>query len=1076
MRCLTPLISLTVCGSLLLGVASLANFAEGQPALPATVEFNRDIRPILSDACFTCHGPDKARRKADLRLDTEEGAFADLDGTKVITPGKLDKSEAYQRLLHADPKRRMPPASTGRKLTDHEIQLFARWIEQGAKWQAHWSLISPKRPATPQAADASWVRNPIDAFIYAKLKANELSPSPEADRVTLVRRVTLDLTGLPPTPEEVDAAENDKSPDWYEKVVDHLLASPRYGEHMAIRWLDAARYADTNGYQSDGERTMWRWRDWVIEAFNRNMPFDQFTVEQLAGDLLPNATLQQKIATGFNRNHRGNAEGGIIPEEYAVEYVADRVETTATVWMGLTLTCCRCHDHKYDPIKQREFYQLFAFFNNVPERGKAIKYGNSPPLLLSPTAEQQQQLDRLDLQLVEAEKRWRDLQPEIARAQTAWEKAADEQKALPWTPKEHLLAHFNLDGNTANEMAKPAAVFEDGQPAYGPGRLDQGAEFDGKRFINAGDLGEFGFLDKFTLAAWVYPRGDKGGYILSRKAGTSRAAGYSVILEGGKVHVNLVVRWLDDAIRVETERAIPSDRWHHVAVSYDGSRLASGVKVYIDGKPEKLKVNLDDLNQSFKSKEPFRIGAGGTLENRFVGLIDDVRIYDVSLPADSVAVVATPDSITSILALRPERRNPSQLLKVRAYFLDQQAPLPIREAHQRLLTLQAQREKLIERIPTTMVMQEMPKPRDTFVLLRGEYDKHGEKVTAGVPAVFPKLKAQGLQPLSMNRLHFARWLVDPSHPLTARVAVNRYWQMFFGTGIVKTVDDFGSQGEWPSHPELLDWLATEFMSPSPQPSAARGEGGNGWNVKAMHRLIVTSATYRQSSRVTKAMLEKDPENRLLARGPRFRLPAETIRDEALAVSGLLVQQIGGPSVRPYQPAGLWKDLVESAAGDYAPDRGPSLYRRSLYTFWKRTVAPPGMMTFDAAGREFCQVRQSRTNTPLQALNLMNDVTYVEASRVLAERVMREAGPTPRERLTLAFRLLLARRPRPAELDILLGALAHHRSRFQADPQAAAKLVGTGEYPRDPKLDASELAAYTAVAGIILNLDEAITKE
>jgi hypothetical protein len=1031
--------------------------------LPATIEFNRDIRPILSDNCFHCHGPDQARRKAKLRLDTEEGAFADLKDGPVIVRGDRSKSALYQRITADTEKHRMPPASSGRKLSDRQIQLLGRWIEQGAKWQKHWAFLTPKRPPLPPVKNVSWPRNGIDYFVLDRLEREGLGPSPEADKPTLIRRVTLDVTGLPPTPAEVDLFLNDNSPDAYEKVVDRLLASPRYGERMAVRWLDAARYADTNGYQSDGERTMWRWRDWVINGFNQNMPFDRFTIEQLAGDLLPNPTLEQRIATGFNRNHRGNAEGGIIPEEYAVEYVADRVETTATVWMGLTMTCSRCHDHKYDPIKQKEFYQVFAFFNNVPERGKAIKYGNSPPLIKAPTPDQQEQLAKLEAKLALAEKKYSHLQPQIAAAQADWEKTLKPTEPIRWTPTDHLLAHFALDG--ANGEHKPSAVnFVEGSAKYVAGPITQAADFDGVRYIDAGNVGDFGFYDKFTVAAWIKPRGPKGGTILSRMNDTARADGYSVRLEDGKLHVNLVKRWLDDAIRVETERSLPADRWQHVMVSYDGSRVADGIKVYVNGQPEKLKVLLDDLNQSFQTSQPFRIGAGGGPENRFHGAIAVVRIYDAALPAEDAAISALTDTITEIAALTPEKRAPPQTAKVRRYFLEQHAPDPIRQARKELLGLRQQRQQLVESLPTTMVMEEMPKPRDTFVLLRGVYDKHGEKVQPAVPEIL-KFASQPGTDRFVSRLDFARWLVDPAHPLTARVAVNRYWQSYFGTGLVKTIEDFGVQGEWPSHPELLDWLASEFA-------------GNSWNIKAMQRLIVTSATYRQSSRVTKALLDKDPDNRLLARGPRFRLPAEAVRDQALAVSGLLVERLGGPSVKPYQPAGLWRELGEGDMlyGDYTPDKGTSLYRRSLYTFWKRTVAPPGMMTFDAAGREMCVVRETRTNTPLQALNLMNDVTFVEASRVLAQRIMTEGGAGPEERLTLAFRLATARKPTAAELQVLVVGYRRHLDDYRKNPQAALKLVRAGEYPRNEKLDVPELAAYTALAGLILNLDETITKE
>jgi hypothetical protein len=1019
----------------------------GDPPVPAAVEFNRDIRPILSNNCYPCHGPDKAKRKAGLRLDTEDGARAELgDGRRAIVPGDAGKSQLVQRVTAADTARRMPPAVTGKTLTERQIALLRRWIEQGAKWQKHWSLLAPVPPPLPPVRHPEWVRNPIDAFILARLESEELVPSSEADRTTLIRRVTLDLTGLPPTPTEVDVFLADSSPDAYEKVVDRLLASPRFGERMASRWLDAARYADTNGYQNDGERFMWRWRDWVIDAFNANMPFDQFTVEQIAGDMLPNPTLAQRIATGFNRNHRGNAEGGIIPEEYAVEYVVDRVETTATVWLGLTMGCARCHDHKFDPISQKEFYRAFAYFNNVPENGRAIKYGNSPPLLPAPTPEQQERLRDLEEKLAAATRTWDQLGPELAAAQVEWERSLSRTgEPIHWSPTAGLVVHCPPDGR-----------FHDGEPAFTAGRVSRAADFEGKRFLDAGDVAAFGFYDKFSCGAWILSRGEHGGTVLSRMTDAEQGDGYSLVLKAGKVQVNLVKRWLDDALRVETEASLAPDQWHHVLMTYDGSRVAKGVKVYIDGRPAKLNVLLDELNQSFETKEPLRIGAGGGPGGRFVGLLDDVRVYNDCLSAEEAGIVATADSITDIAAVPVDRRTPQQADKMRAYFLEKHAPDRLRWAYQQVRALRKQRNGLVESFPTTMVMEEMPTPRDSFVLLRGQYDRHGEKVTPGVPASLPPLPAGAPN----NRLGFARWLVDPSNPLTARVAVNRYWQMLFGTGLVKTVGDFGSQGEWPSHPELLDWLATEFVR-------------SGWDVKAMLRLLVTSATYRQSSRVAPALLQKDPENRLLARGPRFRLPAETVRDQALAASGLLVERVGGPSVKPYQPAALWKEL---AGVTYERDHGPNLYRRSLYTFWKRTVAPPEMMNFDAAGRETCVVRETRTNTPLQALTLLNDETFVEAARVLAQRMLREGGSTPESRVTLAFHLATGRRPSQAELKVLVADLVGHLDEYRRDRRAAEKLLSIGEFPRDEKLDVSELAAYTTVASLILNLDETITKE
>jgi hypothetical protein len=1038
-------------------LALLLVLQPGRAAEPP-VSFNRDVRPILADNCFACHGPDQARRKANLRLDTEEGTFAERKGSRAVVPGSLDKSELYRRITAEDENERMPPPTSGKRLNPGQIDLLRRWIEQGAKWEKHWAFLPPQRPEVPAVKDEKWVRNPIDAFVLARLEREGLGPSPEAEKATLIRRVSLDLTGLPPTPAEVDVFLADTSPDAYEKVVDRLLRSPRYGERMAYRWMEAARYADTNGYQGDGERVMWRWRDWVIEAYNKNLPFDRFTVEQLAGDLLPGATLEQKIATGFNRNHRGNGEGGIIPEEYAVEYVVDRVDTTATVWLGLTMGCARCHDHKYDPIRQREYYQVFAFFNNIPEKGRVNKYGNSPPMIPSPTREQQDRLKRLKDGLAAADADFDRMGPRRSAAQRQWEQSLKDAPRLDWAPTRAQTDQFELTGDTANQAApERRAKFVGGDPAYAPGPHGQAAELDGKRYLDAGDVGGYGYLQKFSLAGRVYLKGDRGGMILSRMADVPRGTGYGLKVEGGKLRALFTNRWLDDAMRVETEDALTPECWHHVVMTYDGSRTAKGVKAYLDGRPAGLKVLLDELNQEFKTSQPFLIGAGDGADGRFHGLIRDVRVYDRVVTPDEAGILANADSVSAIAAIAPEKRSPAQAHKIEECFLDKYAPEDVRAAQEKVVQLRVKTEKLIDTFPTTMVMEEMPAPRDTFVLLRGAYDKRGEKVAPGVPeVVFPWPRG-----VKADRLGFARWVADPGNPLTARVAANRLWQMLFGHGLVRTVDDFGAQGEAPTHPELLDWLATEFVR-------------TGWDQKALLKTIVTSATYRQSSRVAPVLLQKDPENRLLARGPRSRLSAEMIRDQALAVSGLLREKVGGPSVRPYQPPGLLKDLTGSE--DYPQSHGDDLYRRSLYTFWKRTVAPPLMMTFDAAGRETCVVRETRTNTPLQALTLMNDVSFVEAARALAQRVIKEGGATPEQRLAFAFRLATDRPPRVAERKVLLDGFEQHLSRFRKEKGEALKLVSVGEYRRDEGLDVGELAAYTAVASLILNLDEVITKE
>ena len=1044
------------------GTAAWAQSPE-QPA----VEFDRDIRPLLTDRCYACHGPDEAARTTELRFDTKEGAFADLGGYRAIVPGDPDRSEMFKRITAGEEALRMPPAYSGLELNEKEIGLIRLWIEQGARWQRHWSFIPPERPPLPEVAGEGWTRNPIDFFVLDRLRREQLTPSAPAAKTVLIRRVTLDLTGLPPTPDEVDAFLADDSPRAYEKVVDRLLRSPRYGEHMALAWLDAARYADSNGYQTDGERTMWRWRDWVIEAFNANMPFDRFTVEQLAGDMLPQPTLEQRIATGFNRNHRGNGEGGIIADEFAVEYVVDRVETTATVWLGLTLGCARCHDHKYDPFSQKEFYRTFAYFNNIPERGKVYKYGNSPPMIKAPTRRQQQQLADLQEKLERAGQDFEALEPELDRAQQQWEATFGKRRPLHWSIAEGLLGHFPLDGKARGwrrplpasaKGTKAKSGFKDGRPGFTRGKIGQAGSFDGQRFIDAGDLGNFGFYDRFSLGAWIYPEGEQGGAILSRTLELEKEKGYRVALLEGKVHVNLVVRWLDDSIRVETERTLAPNRWHHVMVTYDGSRTSEAIRIYVDGKPEKFKVLVDDLNLTFKNEEPFRIGSGGGPGSRFQGLIDEVRVYDRALPPDEVKVVATPTSINDIVRKPPDRRSRTETDKLRAYFLQKHAPKPVRRAHHRILGLEKQKAALLETVPTTMVMQEREEPRETFMLLRGAYDQPGEKVDPGVPEVL----SGGGNGKIRNRLDLARWLVHPRNPLTPRVVVNRYWQRLFGQGLVRTVEDFGSQGERPTHPALLDWLASEFVS-------------SGWDLKALQKTLVMSATYRQSSRAAPELLAKDPENLLLARGPRQRLSAQAIRDQALFVGGLLVEKLGGPSVKPYQPAGLWEELAGDIA--YNQSTGEDLYRRSLYTFWKRTIAPPSMLNFDAAAREMCTVHVSRTNTPLQALNLMNDVTFVEAARGLAQRVLAEPqSRSHSDRIALAFRLATARPPTAEEGRILLESLEAHLATFSSNRKAAKELLGTGESPVPKGLDPREVAAYTAVASLILNLDETITKE
>jgi len=1079
----------------------------GAPA--RRIDFNRDIRPILADKCWSCHGPDAAAKKIKLRLDSEEAATADLGGgRRAIVPGAVERSRLARRITTSDEAMRMPPVDSGHSLSRAEIDLLLEWIKQGAKWRRHWSFIAPERPSLPRIKNRDWPKNAIDYFVLERLEREGLAPAPEADRATLIRRVSLDLTGLPPTPREIDDFLNDKSPKAYEKVVDHLLASPRYGERMATRWLDAARYADTNGYQIDGDRSAWPWRDWVIEAFNQNKPFDQFIVEQLAGDLLPNATLDQRIATAFNRNHRINAEGGIVPEEYRIEYVVDRVDTTSTVFMGLTMGCARCHNHKYDPFTQKEYYQLTAYFNNIDEDGHSFDQGNSPPVIAAPTKEQRLRLRRMDQEIAEAQAKYNAGPRRSAGSQRRWEKsllASDKDKANQhWFPDDKLIAHLAMDENVApvfnksdrahhdqNDERKDETErkfeigFKEGSPRYVESPVGQGVAFDGKLYFDAGIHADFrykstsrDYRERFTIAAWVYPESEQSGSIITKVSDSPvevennvpRAEGYGLYFINGKIHFNMVFRWGEDALRVETEEALPPRQWRHVAVVFDGLKSwEDRLRIFVNGREAKLKFNQRNFFLLMGgARNTLKIGAGGGPQFRFKGAIDEARIYSRALDADEIASLACADPLEKIAAIPAPNRTRAQALKLHGAFMAQAAPNELKQARDRLIELKRQRHSFEDDLPTLMVMEEMAQPRPAFLLKRGAYDAPTEKVVRDVPAALPPMPAMS-EGYPNNRLGFAKWLVGAEHPLTSRVAVNRFWQMLFGEGLVKTGEDFGSQGELPSHPELLDWLAVTFRD-------GETERRRGWDVKALLKTIVMSATYRQSSKLTPQIQQRDPDNRLLARGPRFRLPAEIIRDQALFVSGLLVEKIGGPSVKPYQPDGLYKDMAFSGLTGYDRDKGEGLWRRSLYTFWKRTALSPAMRVFDASAREFCTVRDTRTNTPLQALNLMNDVTYIEAARMLAQRMLTEGGPTPQERLAWAFRLATSRLPSDRELQALLRNLEKQKAIFSQRPQEAAKLLAVGEKQSDEKLNPVELAAHTVTASLILNLNEVITRQ
>jgi hypothetical protein len=1050
----------------------------GAEATP-TVRFGRDILPILSENCFLCHGPDQKTRKAKLRLDTREGALA------VVVPGKSGDSELIRR-INAEPDERMPPRKANRTLSAAQKDLLRRWVDEGVAWGKHWSYEPLERPPLPRVKNAGWPRNAIDHFILARLEREGLAASPEAARETLIRRVTLDLTGLPPTPAEVDAFLTDRSPDAYEKVVDRLLASPRYGERMAMDWLDAARFADTNGYQNDFARTMWPWRDWVIDAFNRNLPFDRYIVEQIAGDLLPGATRSQRIATGFNRNNRTVTEAGSIDDEWRVENNVDRVETTSTVFLGLTMGCARCHDHKYDPISQPEFYRFFAFFNSINEKGVYTEQrGNVPPLVTVSSQKDEERLRQFDAAIAAADQGVKEQEARLPERQKRWEQK-QRVRPHPPAPLDRVL-RWPLDGDlrvleTAGKRGD--AVYRgNGPPAWSDGPLGKALRLDGKddSFVEAGCGPTLECTDHFSYGGWVKPHGN--GALLSKMDDAAANRGLDLLFMNGKIEVHLVHHWPDNALKVATKDAVPKEAWTHVFVTYDGSSKAAGVKIYLNGRPAKLDVKTDQLRDTLATSQPLRLGKRSTAFP-LDGELADVRIYCRTLTAAEVQALAF-EPVVAVLRTPAEQRSKAQQEWLAAVFREGYAT-ELRETKDKAEKLRRDKTAYERRIPTVMVMEDLPKPRDTFVLKRGRYDMPDQdhKVEPGVPACLPPLPADA----PPNRLGLARWLIDPANPLTARVTVNRFWQRLFGTGLVKTADNFGIQGELPSHPELLDWLAVEFAesaergarsaeSPSTPHSALRVPRSNGWDAKAIQRLIVTSATYRQTSKAPPALLQRDPENRLVARGPRFRLAAEAVRDNALAVSGLLVERLGGPSVKPYQPAGLWEELAGGAGeGPYVQDKTSNLYRRSLYIYRKRTVPHPAMATFDAPSREVCQVNRPRTNTPLQALELLNDVTYVEAARRLAQLMLTEGGQTPEERLTFAFRRATARTPNPAELRILTQGLERYRQTYRADREAAERFIRHGESPLDAGLDVAELAAYTASASVISNLDETITRE
>lgn len=1064
---LTPLQPAILFGFALLCIAEslTVQSAVGQD-IERPIDFAKEVRPILAGHCWSCHGPDENSREADLRLDRRDNAIA----TAAIVPFDPSASALVERILSDDPSDQMPPPSTKKPLTDQQKAVLQKWILQGAEYKEHWAFAAPVTPTLPALVDESWGNHPIDRFIHNRLTQENLNPSPKADRATLLRRVSLDLTGLPPTVGELQQFLNDPSNDAYERAVDRLLGSKSYAERMALEWLDLSRYADTNGYNNDEDRTMWPWRDWVINAFDRNMPFDQFVVEQLAGDLLPNPTLDQLIATGFLRNQGHNTEGGIIQEEYRVEYVADRVHTVATVFLGLSLQCARCHDHKFDPISQAEYYQFYSFFNSLDE--KQAGYSNfvgAEPFVRVPNAEQAAQIKDLASSIATLESKIQSIEAEVesslALFLTETSEADLKRKYGP-----NLLHHFSFDKTQQNTLIDSVT----GASTIGPesttgvstgtikwqeGKSLEAVELDEQTRIELPGLGGFTSDQPFTISVWVKPASNDTMAILSKMDETQNFRGYDLLLNGGKVEMHLVHQWPNNAIKISTKQPIAANQWHHIVASYDGSKKAAGLRIYVDSKSEPYDVAQDSLRDTIETSMPFRIGLRQT-SLPFRGLVDELKIFGTALYELNVQQLFALQAMTGFIdwiQVPVEQRTEEQRKQLAQFYLNR-IHGSYADQQKQLAEWKQQKTNVENSSPAVMVLREMSPARETFVLKRGQYDQPGERVFSSVPAVL----AQPTKEAPRDRLTLARWLTDPSNPLTARVTVNRWWQHFFGTGIVKSAEDFGLTGDTPTHPELLDFLACSFVE-------------NGWDVKAFQKMIVMSEAYQQESRVTLTLQERDPENKLLARGSRLRLSAETIRDNSLAISGLLQNRIGGPSVKPYQPEGLWEDVTVERRGKYVPDIGEGRYRRSLYTFWKRTCPPPSMMNFDAPNREVCIARRARTNTPLQALVLLNDPTYIEAARLLAQKMIQDAGPNSEARIDLGFQRCVARTATSEEKAILIPILDDAKQRFNANPKDATLLNSTGPFAADPAIDPIELASWTVVASTLLNLDETISK-
>ena len=1030
----------------LLPIATLTLVTQNTFAEEDKISYAREILPILSENCFFCHGPDKEKQKADLRLDLRDAAIE----AGAWNPEKPEKSDALIRIFSTDKEEMMPPPESHRSLTAEQKDLIKKWIEQGAEYETHWAFVAPpKEISVPKTTDTTWAKTPIDSFILARLEKEKLTPSPQATPERWLRRVTFDLTGLPPTQAEIDAFLTDKTATAKETVVNRLLASPRFGERMAISWLDVARYADSFGYQADINTNAWPYRDWVIKAFNENLPLDQFIIQQLAGDLLPNPTRDQKLATAFNRIHRKTNEGGSVPEEFRIEGISDRVHTTGTAFMALTMECARCHDHKYDPISAKDYYAMGAFFNSIDEFG-LIQGGSTrgdvlpQPALLLPTQEQETQLASLQKNIDDAE-----TAVSTAALSSSFQTWLVSEKSFP-TPE--LVGKFSFEseknGNLANE-ADPTKNANISGNKLAPGKIGNGILADGDSLSSFPDFGIRHADQPLSISLWLKPGEDyKHAVVFSNTSSFDVPfSGYDLILENGHLTWSLARERPGCAATVTTTAKIPTGKWTHVSVTNDGSRKAAGLKIFINGKPAVTTIVHDNLTRDYNIGNGLKFTARGRDIGMRGGLVDEIYIHTRAITAPEVAAIHAGKPLAEITASTDELRD---------YYFSAIDPTS-RSLTKGLNAARAAYRDAEKSVQEIVTMRESEKPIPAFILARGDYTSPTDKVERETPDWLPPFPED--QP--RNRLGFAKWLTSPDHPLTSRVMINRIWQEIFGVGIVETSDNFGIQGAQPSHPELLDWLARDFIN-------------NGWDHKRAIKQMVLSATYAQDSKASLELRERDPANALLARGPARRLTAEMLRDSALAHSGLLAPTIGGPPVHPYQPAGsMWKD-INNFLPAYMPDKGEGLYRRSLYTFWRRTTTPPNMTLFDTTTREACSTRRVPTNTPLQALVLLNDPQFVEAARKLAERILKEGGTTDEARVKWAFREVVGNTPTPEQITLLTELITEQRSFFTTKSSDATTLLKIGDSPADPALDKTELATFTILAQVLLNLDANIT--